>query len=212
MQKSIQYFFKTVITGFVVSCAIMSIMFVIEAMFGRKFVLDASFLEEMGYYTLYGIVLTLVNSIYFDYLNNKVEWGKYKRYRILAGVFGSIVLTIAGVFIVRMFMSVVIIKNSFTDFVANERPHFYVIALIITMVVTLFFHLIYFYKKSQENKVKEQKIIAGTASAKFESLKNQIDPHFLFNSLNVLSSLIEENPDNAQRFTTSLSKIYRYVC
>src|SRR5690606_17692569 len=63
----------------------------------------------------------------------------------------------------------------------------------------------------QENKVKVQKIIAGTASAKFESLKNQIDPHFLFNSLNVLSSLIEENPDNAQRFTTSLSKVYRYV-
>jgi hypothetical protein len=65
--------------------------------------------------------------------------------------------------------------------------------------------------KKQEKKVKVQKIIAGTASAKFESLKNQIDPHFLFNSLNVLSSLIEENPENAQKFTTSLSKIYRYV-
>lgn len=33
----------------------------------------------------------------------------------------------------------------------------------------------------------------------------------MFNSLNVLTSLIEENPDNAQKFTTSLSKIYRYV-
>jgi hypothetical protein len=65
--------------------------------------------------------------------------------------------------------------------------------------------------KKQESKVQEQKIIAGTASAKFETLKNQIDPHFLFNSLNVLSSLIEENPENAQRFTTSLSKVYRYV-
>ena len=58
---------------------------------------------------------------------------------------------------------------------------------------------------------KEQKVIAGTASAQFESLKNQIDPHFLFNSLNVLSALIEENPESAQKFTTSLSKIYRYV-
>jgi len=65
--------------------------------------------------------------------------------------------------------------------------------------------------KKQESKVQEQKIIAGTASAKFETLKNQIDPHFLFNSLNVLSSLIEENPENAQRFTTALSKVYRYV-
>ncbi|MBE9489678.1 MAG: histidine kinase, partial [Bacteroidetes bacterium] len=63
----------------------------------------------------------------------------------------------------------------------------------------------------QKNKVKEQKIIAGTASAKFDALKNQLDPHFLFNSLNVLSSLIDEHPENAQKFTTGLSKVYRYV-
>ena len=69
----------------------------------------------------------------------------------------------------------------------------------------------YLYKWYQENKLTEQKIIAGSASAQFESLKNQIDPHFLFNSLNVLSSLIEENPEAAQKFTTSLSKVYRYV-
>jgi hypothetical protein len=80
-----------------------------------------------------------------------------------------------------------------------------------TFFVTLLFHVFYFYKTLQESKVKEQKIIATTANAQFESLKNQIDPHFLFNSLNVLSSLIEENPENAQKFTTSLSKIYRYV-
>jgi len=203
--------FKVAIKGIVVSCVIMGIMFLIEAMFGREFSIDADLFKEMGYYILYGVVLTTINSMFFEYLNNDVEWGNSKRYRVFWGVLGSIVLTIAGIFLVRMFMSVVIIGNSFQVFLANERPRFYVVALIITMVVTLFFHLIYFYKKAQENKVKEQKIIAGTASAKFESLKNQIDPHFLFNSLNVLSSLIEENPDNAQRFTTSLSKIYRYV-
>ncbi len=86
----------------------------------------------------------------------------------------------------------------------------------IWLTATLFvsfwvYNLIKSILKRQENKIKVQKIIAGTANAKFESLKNQIDPHFLFNSLNVLSSLIEENPENAQRFTTSLSKVYRYV-
>src|SRR5690606_1094094 len=96
-------------------------------------------------------------------------------------------------------------------FIAGENFQMYFIALMFTLVISLFFHAFYFYKELQENKVKEQKVIAGTASAKFESLKNQIDPHFLFNSLNVLTSLIEENPDNAQRFTTSLSKVYRYV-
>src|SRR5690606_34770151 len=55
------------------------------------------------------------------------------------------------------------------------------------------------------------KDIAIKATASFETLKNQLDPHFLFNSLNVLSSLIEENPKKAQEFTVALSKIYRYV-
>ena len=84
--------------------------------------------------------------------------------------------------------------------------------LLTTLFVSFWIYkLILSIIKKQESKVKEQKIIAGTASAKFETLKNQIDPHFLFNSLNVLSSLIEENPENAQRFTTALSKVYRYV-
>ncbi len=97
------------------------------------------------------------------------------------------------------------------QFFKDEEISNYYVAMIITLIITFSLHLFHFYKKYQENRVKQQKIIAGTASAKFETLKNQIDPHFLFNSLNVLSSLIEENPDSAQRFTTSLSKVYRYV-
>lgn len=47
--------------------------------------------------------------------------------------------------------------------------------------------------------------------SQFESLKNQVSPHFLFNSLNTLSSLIEENPATAIRFVNQLSKVYRYL-
>jgi hypothetical protein len=111
----------------------------------------------------------------------------------------------------RIFEDVIIEKKSLSDFLATEKPSNYIVAMVITLIITLGIHAFYFYKAYQENKVKEQKVIAGTASAQFESLKNQIDPHFLFNSLNVLSSLIEENPESAQKFTTSLSKIYRYV-
>jgi len=211
MQKFIQYLVKTFILGIVISCAIAGVLMFIEYIFGRNFEMNRAFLIEIGYYILYGIVLTMINSTFFDYMNNHVVWDKFKKYRIILGVLGSIVLTLAGIFFIRMILSLVFERETMAEFLQNEVAGNYVIALLITMVISLFFHTIYFYKKSQENKVKEQKIIAGTASAKFESLKNQIDPHFLFNSLNVLSSLIEENPDNAQKFTTSLSKIYRYV-
>jgi len=94
---------------------------------------------------------------------------------------------------------------------ANESFKNYQFGLFITLAIVGVFHLIYFYNKYQQKKIKEQKVIAGTARAKFDALKNQLDPHFLFNSLNVLTSLIEENPGSAQKFTTSLSKVYRYV-
>ena len=99
----------------------------------------------------------------------------------------------------------------FEKFIQNETWNNYAFGLWITLTIVSVFHIIFFYNRYQKNKIKEQKVIAGTASAKFDALKNQLDPHFLFNSLNVLTSLIEENPENAQKFTTSLSKVYRYV-
>ncbi|UYW00349.1 histidine kinase [Flavobacterium agricola] len=98
----------------------------------------------------------------------------------------------------------------YESFIALKRKQMfpqYVLVFFITTVV--YFFLV--YKKKQETQVRAQKIIAQSATAKFASLKSQIDPHFLFNSLNVLSCLIEENPNKAQQFTIALSKTYRYV-
>ncbi len=84
----------------------------------------------------------------------------------------------------------------------------------IALLISAFLHAKGFMeelKKTSRKEVVEQKLIAKSANAQFESLKNQLDPHFLFNSLNVLSSLIDENPRQAQKFTASMSKIYRYV-
>jgi len=136
---------------------------------------------------------------------------RFNRKRILIGFLGSFIISVGVIFLLRIFEDVIIEGSSLALFFEKEKFSNYLVTIIITFIVTLAFHAFYFYKAYQESRLKEQKIIAGTANAKFESLKNQIDPHFLFNSLNVLSSLIEENPENAQQFTTSLSKIYRYV-
>jgi len=179
---------------------------------GEYVALDLTIISSFGYYLLYTLPLTLINYYFFNYLNQKINWEKYnQRYRLAIGFLGSISLTLIALFLIRTFHKVVLEGQTYSEFLASQNGTFYLISLIITVVISLFFHVFYFYKALQENKVKEQKIIAGTASAKFESLKNQIDPHFLFNSLNVLTSLIEESPDSAQKFTTSLSKIYRYV-
>ncbi|UWX53756.1 histidine kinase [Maribacter litopenaei] len=169
------------------------------------------FWEYFGICFLFSFVLTLVNAYYYDGVSIRYDWATQPKARLWVGALGSIALSIVAFGLLRMFLSMVFYGNSFNDFLEYEEPFSYVFAIIITVLISLFLHAFHFYKALQENKVKEQKIIAGTASAKFDALKNQLDPHFLFNSLNVLTSLIEEDTDQAQKFTTSLSKVYRYV-
>lgn len=203
-------YLKVIAIGFVIGL----VLFILELSFkiisGGEIPVNRRLLLGLWYYVLYSIPLSFVNGYFFNYLNN-LEWDKRKNYRFGTGLLGSVFLTLFTIIVIRVIHRVGFSGIALQQFFAEENPQFYFIALLITLVVSLFFHAIYFYKMAQETKVKEQKFIAGTASAKFESLKNQIDPHFLFNSLNVLTSLIEENPGNAQKFTTSLSKIYRYV-
>lgn len=160
---------------------------------------------------LYSVVLYMGNVIFIWYLIKKYKIELFQFKNLIKAISGAVVISLGCIFLLRVFVKVGIYGNDFLDMLRGERIQFYYSSLIIAMVVTSIFYIFYYYKYKQETKVKQQKIIAGAASAQFDALKNQLDPHFLFNSLNVLTSLIEENPNAATRFTTALSKVYRYV-
>lgn len=201
--------FKNIIITFIIGCSVFVVGNLLSGGFDYNNVND--FLIDFVFYQLYSFVLGYSNMYFFDYLE-RLKWKQEDRIkRISIGILGSIIITLTGLFLLRVFTAMTINGQSFTEFIAHEKFKYYQFGLWITLTIVIIFHFIYFYNKYQQNKIKEQKVIAGTASAKFDALKNQLDPHFLFNSLNVLTSLIEENPKNAQKFTTSLSKVYRYV-
>lgn len=201
------YFFKILR----ISVAVCVIIILLDTTFsGLRFERMLDF-KYWGVYFFYSFILTAINAVYFEFFSKKIGWEGADIKRVIMASGGSIVITLIGFFFCRLVDETVFEGKELQAFFENESISFYFFPLLFTTIVSLFFHLIYFYKALQEKKVKEQKIIAGTASAKFDALKNQLDPHFLFNSLNVLASLIDENPEQAQRFTTSLSKVYRYV-
>lgn len=203
--------FRELIRSLIIGCVIFIILLLLNIALGHKYVFNINLAVIFLYTLLYTFTIGYANKLVFVYLDRVFVKDRFSVKRIVIGFFSSFFVSLTVVFLLRIFEDVIIEKKTFKVFWTNENPANYIFAIVITFLIILSFHAFYFYKAYQENKVKEQKIIAGTANAKFESLKNQIDPHFLFNSLNVLSSLIEENPDNAQKFTTSLSKIYRYV-
>ncbi|MFT6935232.1 MAG: two-component system LytT family sensor kinase [Maribacter sp.] len=168
-------------------------------------------LQGVGVAFIYAFVITAANTYYNDFLSSRFSWSEQMQKRLWYGAIGSTVLTVLSFGFARMLVEVAIYGSTFKEFIENENPASYIFTLFIAILVSAILHAFYFYKALQDTNVKKQKIIAGTASAKFDALKNQLDPHFLFNSLNVLTSLIDEDPYQAQKFTTSLSKVYRYV-
>ncbi len=195
----------------VVSLSIFLVLLLVRFLIGDTVVLYNSFSIYFGYTMLYGLSLYYANAAVFIYLDSVYKNNRFSLNRLIVGFFSTFCITLFTVFVLRVFEEVIIDGVSFQKYIMEESIGNFLVPIVLFVVVSLTIHAFYFYKSLQETKVKEQKIIATTANAQFESLKNQIDPHFLFNSLNVLSSLIEENPENAQKFTTSLSKIYRYV-
>ena len=163
------------------------------------------------YNQVYSIVLYLSNMYFLVFLIKRYKNELFTFKNLIKGILGSVLITIIVLFILRMTSEIYIDGENFQEFIAGERIQYYTFGFFISLLVTSIFYGIFYYRHTQDRKLKEQKIIAGTASAKFDALKNQLDPHFLFNSLNVLTSLIEENPEAATKFTTSLSKVYRYV-
>jgi sensor histidine kinase YesM len=204
-------YLKNLIRGTYLTFTIFVVLQLVSFLTGSEISLDRNLLITFGFTALYTFSLMLVNGYIFELLDKIFQKDRFSKKRLLVGFASSFIVSLTVIFLLRIFEDVIIEQKSFAVFLAKETAANYIVAIIIMFFVTLSFYSFYFYRAYQDNKFKQQKIIAGTANAKFETLKNQIDPHFLFNSLNVLSSLIEENPENAQRFTTSLSKIYRYV-
>jgi two-component system LytT family sensor kinase len=163
---------------------------------------------------MYSFTIAVGNGLTNDYLSRKYSWVEDTRTRTILGIISTIIVNIILVFICNYINFILFQERDFSDFFSGKMGFFNWFSVNIALLISAILHAKGFmeaWKKSTRKEVVEQKLIAKSANAQFESLKNQLDPHFLFNSLNVLSSLIDENPNQAQRFTASMSKIYRYV-
>lgn len=205
-----QRFFKEVLKAFLIGIAVFIAFLIFYYANGYRPTVEelwTDFWENM----IFSVIIYLCNAYLFMFLMRRWNRQLYNPRNLTIGILGNIFASLIGIFLSRLVLKVLVYKVPLDVFFASETPQNYYVAFFIAIVVTLIFYGVYYYKYHKEKQVKEQKIIAGTASARFDALKNQLDPHFLFNSLNVLTSLIDEDPNQAQKFTTSLSKVYRYV-
>jgi len=159
----------------------------------------------------YGMPLTILNGLLFDYLDKRFPWDKVARKRAILGFVLTVIMNLVIVLVLNILYFGIYLGNGIASVFDAKYSMYYLIALIITVIISLFFHSVGFFKRAEEEKLKGEVLRKEVVSAELNTLKAQLDPHFLFNSFNVLSGLIDEDKDKAQKFLGGLTKIYRYV-
>lgn len=142
------------------------------------------------------------------FLNKHLPYSKNILYRIIADLTGMIVicLTLLWIFNFLIYNVFLIPEEGLPSFLTK-----FALGMTTNMPILLVFELIYYFQSEQKAVADSEKAKREVLLFQHETLKAQMNPHFLFNSLNVLSSLIYINPVNANKFTKALSKTYRYV-
>ncbi|AUD01040.1 sensor histidine kinase [Spirosoma pollinicola] len=146
-----------------------------------------------------------------EWLNQRLPFEKNIRWRIIVQVLGgwSIVKTVAiitGYFIAnRFFPPALTLLNKFGFIIIG------MMIFLVNTVICLGFIASHLLKRWQENSVRTAQLEKEKVQVQLDSLKNQVSPHFLFNSLSSLDSLIDDNPVLARQFLQQLSKVFRYV-
>jgi len=177
----------------------------------QKKIVHDSFIEMLILSFIQLEIFVWLGTLFFQSI--KIEEPKYVRRmvsRLL--VFYLSVLAIAFFLFLAIFLFH-FIKND-TDFSlffesisGLELKGFFNASLIgFALGAVFFFYTQWNDSLKQMQKLKEEKLIF-----QYETLKNQVNPHFLFNSLNTLSSLVNQDVESSEKFIQKLSSVYRYI-
>ena len=164
--------------AFIISNLVFVVLLVFKIAAGVAIEFNSSLVVFYLYTTLYSFSLYYANAFLFIVLDEQFVHNRFSAQRIGLGLLFSFLISTVIIFSLRILEDVFIEGESWNNFINTNHRFDYFISIVMTFLVTLVFYVFYFYKSFRQNKVQEQKIIATTANAQFESLKNQIDPHF----------------------------------
>jgi hypothetical protein len=194
-----------------------AIILVLGVFFGSLKVFNGDMLFLSGdwfRYTLFTFLMIATiwngNVLFIDLLDEAMPWQRNIKQKIVI----SLLIAIGWPVIVHFGFNLIvypIIFGESCNLNSKENVSFLIISVTVTLLVNAIFTAIAFFNIWRQSVKETEELKRESLSAEFETLKSQINPHFLFNALNTLTSLIEEHPKQATDFVLKLSSVYRYV-
>jgi LytS/YehU family sensor histidine kinase len=148
---------------------------------------------------------------YFEWkLEQHVPWLLKPNKRFFLTVFLEIITSILILIIVNYVIFIVIQKQGI-DILFSKTFDGLKYLIIFTIAGIILINSSHFFKSWKQAAVNEEKLKREKLAIEYESLKNQVNPHFLFNSLTALSSLVYKDQNKAVTFIREFSNVFRYV-
>ncbi len=122
-----------------------------------------------------------------------------------------ILITVIWIALGSYLLNVFIVSTFYYDFLEETIPWRIISAVFLYFIISLIYYLLLYYNDLQERRTKELKLIDMVSESELNLLKSQINPHFLFNSLNSISSLTISDSAKAQEMIIKLSDFLRYT-
>ena len=144
-------------------------------------------------------------------LNRWVEWVKNPGRRLVVSVAGVVVLVYSTVFLLHFIFHLLVLGTPYNEIISRFSFEPANLTLVITLGINVVMHGRSFLLNWKQAAIDMEKMKTEQVSSQYQSLKNQVNPHFLFNSLNALSSLVYDDQKKAVQFIRKLSEVYRYV-
>jgi sensor histidine kinase YesM len=141
-------------------------------------------------------------------LRRRLSWEKSPLFRIIAQLIVTESLGILIVYFSFYFSYRFLYHSEIESFPLNKSISFTIVVILLLNAVYEALHFADLWKMSVS---RAEVLKRAGLNTQFETLKNQVNPHFLFNSLNTLTTLIEEDEALAVRFVHELSNVYKYV-
>jgi hypothetical protein len=143
------------------------------------------------------------------YIRERFPWSKKGYYKTIIAVslINIVYSGILATLLLRLWIACAREPQSGNGHLVNSVLVF----IICTSFITNMYEILFLSLEKEYNESRVEQLNAAKAQAELEALKNQIDPHFIFNSLNTLSFLITRDPANARLYNDTLARVYRYI-
>jgi sensor histidine kinase YesM len=162
------------------------------------------------YSLLIGIYLWFGNYIITVYLERKYHWLHFPVKRMVYGFLFILLFSFFAIFSFNYIWNLLFTKENFSQYM-HDSYYSTILTLILSLLVSLIVNTIIFFRNWRASAINEENLKRERLALQYEALKSQVNPHFLFNSLNVLTSLVYRDPDTSARFIRQLAGVYRYV-